>query len=98
MEGRRLARKSARAVGGSPVPRSAPYLGLVPSESSSGGQHSQGAITKTGNTHARGLLVEAAWHHRRRYRPSRELIRRQDGQPPDVRARAEAGSHRLHRR
>lgn len=74
------------------------YLGLVPAESSSGDSRSQGAITKTGNTHARRLLVEAAWHHRRRYRPSRELLRRQDGQPPDVRARAEAGNHRLYRR
>ena len=43
------------------------YLGLVPSESSSGVSRSQGAITKTGNTHARRLLVEAAWHHRRPY-------------------------------
>ena len=50
------------------------YLGLVPSEHSSGASRSQGAITKTGNTHARRLLVEAAWHHRRPYtiRPSRE--------------------------
>jgi transposase len=39
------------------------YLGLVPSESSSGQSRSQGPITKTGNTHARRLLVEAAWHH-----------------------------------
>jgi len=45
------------------------YLGLVPTESSSGGQRSQGSITKTGNTHARRLLVEAAWHHRKAYRP-----------------------------
>ena len=36
------------------------YLGLVPTESSSGSQRSQGSITKTGNTHARRLLVEAA--------------------------------------
>ena len=42
------------------------YVGLVPSESSSGQSRSQGSITKTGNTHARRLLVEAAWHHRRR--------------------------------
>ncbi|WP_433364356.1 IS110 family transposase [Actinoplanes sp. CA-142083] len=40
------------------------YLGLVPTESSSGAQRQQGSITKTGNTHARRLLVEAAWHHR----------------------------------
>ena len=39
------------------------YLGLVPTESSSGASRSQGSTTKTGNTHARRLLVEAAWHH-----------------------------------
>ena len=44
------------------------YLGLVPTESSSGQQRCQGSITKAGNTHARRLLVEAAWHHRRDYR------------------------------
>jgi transposase len=46
------------------------FLGLVPSEYSSGQSRSQGSITKTGNTHARRLLVEAAWHHRKPYRPS----------------------------
>ncbi len=45
------------------------YLGLVPTEFSSGGHRSQGSITKTGNTHARRLLVESAWHHRKAYRP-----------------------------
>jgi transposase len=74
------------------------YVGLVPAESSSGERRHQGAITKTGNSHARRLLVEAAWHHRKRYRLSRELIRRQDGQPAAVRQRAEAGNRRLHRR
>ena len=44
------------------------YLGLVPTERSSGQSRSQGSITKTGNTHARRLLVEAAWHHRKPYR------------------------------
>ena len=74
------------------------YLGLVPTESSSGARRAQGGITKTGNSHARRLLVEAAWHHRKPYRPSRELIRRRDGQPPAVRERAEHGNRRLHRR
>jgi len=46
------------------------YLGLVPSEHSSGASRSQGPITKTGNTHARRLLVEAAWRHRKPYRPT----------------------------
>ena len=45
------------------------YLGLVPTEHSSGASRSQGAITKTGNGHARRLLIEAAWHHRPSYRP-----------------------------
>ena len=44
------------------------YLGLVPTESSSGDSRSQGSITKTGNGHARRLLIEAAWHHRPPYR------------------------------
>lgn len=46
------------------------YLGLVPTESSSGEGRHQGSITKTGNTPARRLLVEAAWHHQRPYRPT----------------------------
>jgi transposase len=74
------------------------YLGLVPSESSSGERRCQGAITKTGNGHARRLLVEAAWHHRRRPGPSRELARRREGQPALVRERADAAGRRLHRR
>ena len=48
------------------------FVGLVPSEHSSGSSRVQGSITKTGNTHVRRLLVEAAWHHRARY------TRRQD--------------------
>lgn len=74
------------------------YLGLVPSEFSSGSRRAQGGITKTGNSHARRLLVEAAWHHRRPLRPSRERARRADGQPAVVRDRAEAGNRRLHQR
>ena len=74
------------------------YLGLVPSESSSGERRRQGAITKTGNGHARRLLVEAAWHHRRQPRPSRELARRREGQSALVRERAVAAERRLHRR
>jgi transposase len=70
----------------------------VPSESSSGERRRQGAITKTGNGHARRLLVEAAWHHRRQPRPSRELARRREGQSALVRERAVAAERRLHRR
>jgi transposase len=46
------------------------YLGLVPTEFSSGDSRSQGPITKTGNRHARRLLIEAAWHHRAPLRPT----------------------------
>ncbi|MEI3231930.1 MAG: IS110 family transposase [Gordonibacter pamelaeae] len=45
------------------------FLGLVPSESSTGGHVSRGKITRTGNKHARTLLVEAAWHHARTLKP-----------------------------
>ena len=41
-----------------------PFLGLTPSENSSGERRRQGAITKAGNSHVRRLLIEAAWHHR----------------------------------
>jgi len=74
------------------------YLGLTPSENSSGERHRQGAITKAGNGHARRLLVEAAWHHRRTPRLGRELARRREGQPALVRERAEAAGRRLHQR
>ena len=47
------------------------YVGLVPSEHSSGESRSQGSITKTGNAHVRRLLVESAWHHRKPYRARR---------------------------
>jgi transposase len=74
------------------------YLGLVPTESSSGAQRCQGSITKTGNTHARRLLVEAAWHHKRPLRPSKTLTARRNAVPAAVRARGEAADRRLHHR
>jgi transposase len=75
------------------------YLGLVPTESSSGSQRQQGSITKTGNTHARRLLVEAAWHHRRSYRhPAKAMQARWNLASPAARARGHAGNHRLHQR
>src|SRR5215212_7856499 len=51
------------------------FVGLVPSENSSGQSRSQGSITKTGNSHARRLLVEAAWHHARPYRTPGKMMR-----------------------
>jgi transposase len=75
-----------------------PFLGLTPSEDSTGERRRLGAITKTGNTHARRLLVEAAWHQRRPLRPSATLERRRQGQPAPVRARADQSGRRLHQR
>jgi transposase len=74
------------------------FLGLVPTEDSSGEGRSQGSITKTGNTHARRLLVEAAWHHQRPYRPSKTMRDRWELAPAPARARGHAGNQRLHDR
>jgi len=63
----------------------------VPTESSSGAQRSQGSITKTGNTHARRLLVEAASHHRNAYRPGLTMRARWDQAPAATRARGHEG-------
>jgi transposase len=74
------------------------FVGLTPSEHSSGGSRSVGSITKAGNGHARRLLVESSWHHRKPYRLSAEMIRRRDGQSPAVRARADQANRRLNQR
>ncbi len=76
----------------------ASYLGLVPSEHSSGSTRRQGAITKAGSSHARRLLIEAAWHYRRAPRISLTLKRRQNGQPPPAINAAWRAQIRLHRR
>src|SRR3954463_12904248 len=74
------------------------FLGLIPSENSSGQRRRQGAITKTGNSHARRLLIEAAWHQRRPPRLSVTLERRRNGKPLTVRAQADRSARRLHGR
>jgi transposase len=74
------------------------YLGLVPTESSSGESRSRGSITKTGNGHARRLLIEAAWHHRPPYRVGAELRRRLDRADPAARDRGQRANQRLHAR
>lgn len=74
------------------------YLGLVPSEHSSGGTRAQGPITKTGNSHARRLLIEAAWHHKPRYTPGKIMRDRWAAAPATAAARGDAGNRRLHRR
>jgi transposase len=74
------------------------FLGLVPSEHSSGARRRQGGITKTGNSHARRLLVEAAWHQRRPPRLSVTLERRRTGKSLAVRAQADRSARWLHGR
>jgi len=74
------------------------YLGLVPSEYSSGDRHRRGALTKAGNTHARRVLVEAAWHYRHRPALGPRLARHTADQAPAVVAEAWRAQHRLHRR
>ncbi len=73
------------------------YLGLVPSENTTGEKRRQGSITKSGSRHARRLLVEAAWHYRRAPRKGRELTRRQEGQSQAVCAISWKAQQRLHR-
>src|SRR3954447_3313659 len=65
---------------------------------SSGSSRAQGPITKTGNGHARRLLVEAAWHHRPRYQPGKTIRDRWELASPDARARGDLGNRRLHAR
>ncbi len=80
------------------APRAMAFVGLVPSEHSSGTKQARGAITKTGNAHLRRVLVEAAWHYRHRPFVSAALRRRQRGAPAAAVARAWAAQQRLHRR
>ena len=54
------------------------FVGLVPSEHSSGGSRRQGRITRTGNGHVRRIVVESAWHYRRQPRMSKAIRRRND--------------------
>ncbi|MBC8379052.1 MAG: IS110 family transposase [Planctomycetes bacterium] len=61
------------------------YLGLVPSEHSSGEKTKRGSITKAGNGHVRRVLVEAAWAYRLRAKVSRVILKRQEGLPKKVR-------------
>jgi transposase len=74
------------------------YLGLTPSEYSSGDQQHRGHITKTGNRHARRLLVEAAWHYQHPARLSKRLAATREHVPPEVFARAWQAQVRLHHR
>jgi transposase len=74
------------------------YLGLVPSEHSSGGTRRQGGITRTGNRHARWVLVEAAWNYRFRPGASRAIQARRQRVAAGVQSIAQRAEQRLSRR
>jgi len=80
------------------APSTMAYVGLVPSEHSSGTKQARGAITKTGNAHLRRVLVEAAWHYRHHPFVGDALRRRQQGAPDTVVTQAWAAQQRLYRR
>jgi transposase len=73
------------------------FLGLVPSEQTSGYDPKRGRITRMGNSHVRRILIEAAWHYR--HRPAVVSLRkRRQGQPAEIIALADKAQQRLHRR
>jgi transposase len=74
------------------------YLGLTPSEYSSGGRTRRGCITRAGNGHVRRVLVETAWAYRHRPAVSAHIARRRKGQPAEIIAIADRAQIRLHKR
>jgi transposase len=74
------------------------YLGLVPSEHSSGETKKRGRITRTGNGHVRRILVESAWSYRFRPTMSWGIRKRNEGVAPAVQAIAWKAQHRLNTR
>jgi transposase len=74
------------------------FVGLAPGEASSGEKRVVTGITKAGNTHARRLLVEAAWHHKPSYRPGNTMLRRWNNAPGPVVVKAHQANKRLHQR
>jgi transposase len=74
------------------------YVGVVPSEHSSGGSTHRGGISKTGNARMRHVLGEAAWTYRHRPSNGPILRKRQQGQKEDIKAIAWKAQHRLHKR
>jgi transposase len=69
---------------------------VTPSEDTTGEQRRLGQITKTGSGHARRLLVEAAWHYRKRPTVGKTLSDRQADQPPEAIAIAWSAQRRPH--
>jgi transposase len=80
------------------APQAMGYTGLVASEYTSGTKKRQGAITKTGNSHLRRALVEAAWHYRHRPRINQRQKKLQRELPPRIAEIAWTAQERLHRR
>jgi transposase len=74
------------------------YVGLVPSEDSTGSSRRQGRITRCGNGHLRRILVETAWHYRHVPVMSKALRRRSQGVAPGVRRIAWEAQKRLNKR
>jgi transposase len=72
------------------------YVGLVPSEHSSGDRRRLGSITKAGNARVRHILIQAAWQYRKRPAVGAPLRRRQSGQDPNVIRHAWKCQHRLY--
>lgn len=72
------------------------YVGLVPGEHSSGPKRRQGSITKAGNSAARRMLVEVAWHYQHNARVTPIIARRQDQLPKAITDIAWAAQLRLH--
>lgn len=74
------------------------FLGLTVAEYSSGERRTRGSLTKTGNRHARRLLVEAAWHYQRPPRLSARIKANEPLVPPEALARAWQAQIRLYER
>jgi transposase len=74
------------------------YVGLIPTEQTTGDHRRRGPITRTGNAHVRRLLIESAWHYRRQPRMSKALRERSVGVAPGVCAIAWKAQARLHNR
>jgi len=74
------------------------FLGLVPSEHSSGQSQRRGRITRTGNGHVRRILTEAAWSYHYQPRMSKAIRQRNEGVSPGVQRLAWRAQKRLHKR
>jgi transposase len=74
------------------------YLGMVPSEDSSGDRIRRGGLTKAGNSHVRRVLIEASWCNRHKPAVGYRLRKRREGQPAWVIAHADRAMQRLSQR